>query len=233
LSSWQTIGALLVLVGLTLLAGLSNRNWSPSPNSASASEACTEPDSLRCKVCQALDGDDCRPKPQAGCPVTTAEFSSKFPQFRAKLEERKSVVKGWTTFKQQMDSILNRNAIELCQRHVVRMTKIESEIPTAENCSGDTAVLLNSKEPTVLVGVEVTELMQFRDCAELKANEIAIQIKQRTSVGGETAQLHSLMRGIMKINTDAIFFLTEFRELAKEAIQTKCWLRARIRDCRL
>jgi len=79
---------------------------------------------------------------------------------------------------------------------------------------------------------EVRQLILFRDCSEAKARELGTEAKKRASAKvGATAQLHSMIKDVTKITTDSIELLTEFREQAKDAQQTKCWLRGTIQDC--
>lgn len=231
-----TIALVLICLAIATGGGLWVVNRYDTSASAEPSGTCSRSDSLKCKVCQALDRGDCFATQETGCPATTAEYIKTFPQFRAKLEERKAVVKGWASFRKEMEAIQNRSPIEFCQKqNLSRMSRLEAEIQIVDACAGVAVNSSSTKIPDKFGGDEIVMLKRFRDCSEIKSREIGAKIKQRAPFGPgeETAQLHSLNAEITKINNAAIELLTEFREQVNEGVDVKCWLRGRIRDCGL
>lgn len=219
----------LVLCGGLALGGFQAVHWYASP--AYADAACARPDSLRCKICQLLDRADCSSGPDVGCPARTLDYSNRFPQFEAKLTERKTLVARWKSFRDEMEVIQNRDSFELCRKHLDRMKRTETEIPAIERCPSESPNLSRPKEIDVFGSSELAALKLFRDCSDAKSREISKQIRERLLTEGGTAQLLSFKNEISKISVRSITLLQEFREQTNVANQSRCWLRDRIRDC--
>jgi hypothetical protein len=165
-------------------------------------------------------------EPLKGCPANAVEYLGRFPKFKDKLKEQKKSVAEWTGFRKQMEQLQSRGTIELCaEPQLKKMKDVEASIPVSGACSSVSATPNVSER-----NEEVRELIFFRDCSEAKAKEYAGDVKARATEGN-TAQLHSKIKDVTKITTDSIDLLTEFREQANEAQQTKCWLRSTIEDC--
>lgn len=223
-------GALLVAGGWMAWSAV---NWYAAAPPDEAKGACARNDTVRCAVCTMIGRNDCRERPLAGCPATAVEYVASFPDFKAKLTQQKATIDRWTAFRREMEAIQNRSSIELCRGNLERMRKVEAEIPLAEACPSEAGGAPQSKPPAGASDSEVAMLVHFRDCSDAKAKELSATIKRRQSlrVGEETAQLHSMLKETTKVTTDSIELLTQFREVANQAMQVKCWLRGRIRDC--
>lgn len=221
----------VVMIAAAGWAVWSGLKWYAAAGPDEPKGACADRASLRCSICEMVGRNDCHARPLTGCPATAVDYVSRFPDFKAKLKQQKDATSRWTAFKKQMEQIQNRSAVELCREQIDKMRKTEAEIPLVEACPGNSAS--SAKTSATPVSSEVTLLAHFRDCSEAKAKELGATVKQRQAVrvGEETAQLHSLIKEVTRITTDSIELLTEFREQANETVQTKCWLRGRIRDC--
>ena len=223
----------IVLAGIAVWAIWLMANWFASAGPDEAKGSCGQ-GGLRCAVCEALGREDCRARALTGCPTSSVEYVGRFPRFKAKLQEQKDASGRWSQFRKEMEAIQSRSSVELCRGNLDRMKKVEAEILVAEACPGEPASAAPAKT-SISSGDEVAMLTKFRDCGEARARSLGATIKQRKGLrmGEETSQLHSMNKEITKITTDSIELLGEFREQADEALQTKCWLRGRIRDCGL
>ena len=225
--------------GALLVAGVwmawSAVNWYAGAPADEPKGACARNETMRCAVCKLIGRNDCRERPLAGCPATAMEYVASFPDFKAKLAQQRATIDRWTAFRKEMETIQNRSSNELCRGNLDRMKKVETEIPLAAACPSEAGGASRSTPSTGASDNEVSMLVRFRDCSDAKAKELSATIKRRQSlrVGEETAQLHSMLKETTKVTTDSIELLTQFREVANQAMQVKCWLRGRISDCAL
>ena len=218
------IAVLAVVVGIAWGA----LRWLSAPGENEARGPCGSGNAIRCGLCKVVGRDDCNAKSLTGCPATAVDYVASFPKFADKLKEQKKSVTEWIRFRKEMEQVQNRSSAELCAPlQLKKMKDVEAAIPLSEACRG-VAPAPNAPARSE----EVRQLILFRDCSEAKAKELGAEAKKRAAAKiGETAQLHSMIKDVTKITTDSIELLTEFREQANDAQQTKCWLRGRIQDC--
>lgn len=220
--------ARIVVFAVVVGIGWSTLRWLSGPGEDEARGPCGSGNAIRCGLCKVVGRDDCNAKPLTGCPAAAVDYVASFPKFADKLKEQKKSVTEWTRFRKEMEQVQNRSSTELCTpQQVKKMKDVEAAIPQSEACPG-VAPAPNAPARSE----EVSQLILFRDCSEAKARELGAEAKKRASAKvGATAQLHSMIKDVTKITTDSIELLTEFREQAKDAQQTKCWLRGTIQDC--
>lgn len=164
-----------------------------------------------------------------GCPAKVADYATELGELQKKLDQRKTPIKKWSSFVNEIEKARNQNNAEMCKTQLKSIQGIEAQIIVEGNaCQIEPAA---SRDP------DLAALLRFRDCAEAKAKSIGALIVPDSSdtanPRNETAQLHAVDSEITKIWIRSIFLVNEFRGLLKEAGQSKCWLQGVIRNCNL